>query len=84
MAWAGRAASAVISVVFNTTAQGARPITHAATATDVVPGRVYGPRIAQRWGAPGLVEPSAAALDADDAARLWEVSEDLTGVHADL
>lgn len=83
-AWAGRAASAVISVVFNTTAQGARPIVHAAAASDVEPGRVYGPRIAQRWGPPDVVQPSDAALDTEAAARLWAISEELTGVETDL
>jgi NAD(P)-dependent dehydrogenase (short-subunit alcohol dehydrogenase family) len=83
-AWAGRVASAVIGVVFNTTAQGARPILHAAIAPDVRPGGVYGPRLAQRWGKPGEVQPSAAALDADDAARLWQISEELTGVETGL
>ena len=84
MAWAGRAASAVIGVVFNTTAQGARPIVHATTAPGIEPGRVYGPRVAQRWGDPGVVQPSDAALDAAAAARLWAISEELTGVETDL
>jgi NAD(P)-dependent dehydrogenase (short-subunit alcohol dehydrogenase family) len=83
-AWVGRAASAVIGVLFNTTAQGARPVVHAATAPGIEPGRVYGPRIAQRWGDPDVVAPSDAALDAESAARLWAISEELTGVETDL
>ena len=84
LAWAGRIANAGIAVVFNTTRQGARPIVHAATDPDVVAGRVYGPRFAQRWGAPDEVQPSAAALDVDAAARLWQISEELTGVTTGL
>ena len=74
----------MIGVVFNTTAQGARPVVHAATASGIEPGRVYGPRIAQRWGAPDVVQPSDAARDTEAAARLWAVSEELTGVETGL
>ncbi len=79
-----RATDRAIALACNTTAQGAIPIVHAATADTVIPGRCYGPRIAQRWGGPGLVEPSRRALDADAAMRLWKVSEELTGVSPDL
>lgn len=78
------AADAVIARVFSTTAQGAMPIVHAATADGVEPGRCYGPQIAQRWGRPGPVEPSAGARDAESAMRLWKVSEELTGVAPDI
>ena len=47
-----------IALMFSTAAQGAEPIVYAATADDVLAGRCYGPRIAQRWGRPGLVETS--------------------------
>jgi len=67
-------------VVFSTTAQGAIPVLHAATADPVEPGGCYGPRIAQRWGSPGLVQPSPEACDLEAAARLWSISEELTGV----
>jgi NAD(P)-dependent dehydrogenase (short-subunit alcohol dehydrogenase family) len=60
---------------------GALPILCAATAPDL-PGGVYlGPDGAGgRRGYPCLVAPSAAALDSATAARLWEVSEALSGV----
>ncbi|HET6951318.1 MAG TPA: oxidoreductase [Acidimicrobiales bacterium] len=79
-----KAADAVIACVFSTAAQGAMPIVHAASADGVEPGRCYGPHIVQRWGRPGLVEPSAKARDAEAARRLWKVSEELTGVAPDI
>jgi NAD(P)-dependent dehydrogenase (short-subunit alcohol dehydrogenase family) len=62
-------------------ASGALPTLYAAVAD--LPGASYagpGGRFELR-GAPVLVERSAAASDADLARRLWDVSEELTGVH---
>ena len=60
---------------------GALPSLHAATAPNVRGGEYYGP---DGWlgldGYPTKVQPSAASQDAVVAARLWEVSEQLTGV----
>lgn len=78
--FAATVADAVIAVVFSTVAQGARPVVHAATGTDVVAGRCYGPAIAQRWGRSGPVETSPETRDPAAARRLWEISEELTGV----
>jgi hypothetical protein len=80
--FAARILDAGIGLVFSTTAQGAAPIVHAATAEHVEPGRCYGPRIAQRWGRPGVVEPSPEAYDPEAGRRLWETSEALTGCTA--
>jgi NAD(P)-dependent dehydrogenase (short-subunit alcohol dehydrogenase family) len=59
---------------------GARPTLYAALAE--LPGGSYvGPGGIGQWrGAPKPVQPSAAARDMDVAARLWDVSERLTGV----
>jgi hypothetical protein len=58
---------------------GALPTLYAAVAE--IPGDSYiGPRILGQWGAPVLAGRSSAAKDADAARRLWDVSEDLTGV----
>ncbi len=57
---------------------------HAATAEGIEAGRCYGPHVAQRWGRPGLVEPSSEAVDPEAAGRLWALSEELTGVTAPL
>jgi NAD(P)-dependent dehydrogenase (short-subunit alcohol dehydrogenase family) len=82
--YAARAVDAVIGVVFSTAAQGAVPVVHAATADGIEAGRCYGPRVAQRWGHPGLVEPSQEAEDPDAGSRLWAASEGLTGVTVTL
>jgi NAD(P)-dependent dehydrogenase (short-subunit alcohol dehydrogenase family) len=62
---------------------GALPIVRAATDPDAVGGQFYGPR----WmvsGFPHLETPSPAALREGDARRLWERSEELTGVVLEL
>ncbi len=62
-------------------ADGAWPQLYAATAPDAQPATYYGPR---RWlglkGPPTVARMSARARNAADAARLWEVSEQLAGV----
>jgi NAD(P)-dependent dehydrogenase (short-subunit alcohol dehydrogenase family) len=63
---------------------GALPILYAAVAE--IPGNSYvGPGgFLEQRGAPRLVGRSRAALDPDAARALWEVSEELTGVHFPL
>jgi NAD(P)-dependent dehydrogenase (short-subunit alcohol dehydrogenase family) len=63
---------------------GARPMLYAATAD--IPGNSFaGPDgFMEQRGAPTLVGRTAAAQDADVARRLWEVSEELTGVRFPL
>ncbi len=65
--------------------EGALPLLYAATAPDVQGGQYFGP---DGWGEmrghhPKLVAFSAAAHDEPAAARLWSVSEELTGVTFD-
>ncbi len=63
------------------TAVGAWPSLYAATAPEVTPGQYIGPSHAfQMFGPPTVVRPSRRATDAAAAARLWEISEKLTGV----
>ena len=60
---------------------GAGPILYAATAPDVVGGDYYGPGgLMELGGGPAKVSASDRAHDWAVAARLWEVSEELTGV----
>ena len=60
---------------------GALPQLRAATAPDVQGGRYYGPsRLFESRGYPAEVQPSWRARDEETAARLWAVSEELTGV----
>ena len=71
-------------VVAQSAAAGALPTLFA--ATEPLPGAAYigpgGP--GEMRGAPALVDCSAAAKSAQDAARLWTVSEELTGVEYDF
>jgi NAD(P)-dependent dehydrogenase (short-subunit alcohol dehydrogenase family) len=66
-------------------ADGALPQLYAATAPGVQGGDYYGP---SNWfglrGRPAKVSPPIQARDAAAAARLWSVSEELTGVTFDL
>ncbi len=65
-------------------AQGAWPSLYAATAPDVAGGAYYGPGgFMEIWGHPKRVSSSSRSHDRVVAARLWQVSEDLTGVHYD-
>ncbi len=65
-------------------AMGALPTLYAATAPGVRGGEYYGPGgFAEMWGPPKLVRSSRRSQDAADAAKLWEISEDATGVRYD-
>jgi NAD(P)-dependent dehydrogenase (short-subunit alcohol dehydrogenase family) len=60
---------------------GALPTLYAACAPDVEGGDYIGPAdFGQTWGYPTKVSRSRRARDAQAAARLWEISERLTGV----
>lgn len=68
-------------VIAQSTAIGALPQLYAATAPDVAGGAYYGPGgFNQMRGYPEKQESSAASNDQAAAKRLWEVSEQLTGV----
>jgi NAD(P)-dependent dehydrogenase (short-subunit alcohol dehydrogenase family) len=60
---------------------GALPSLYAATSPDVESGQFIGPRYAfELFGPPTVVRPNRRARNDADAARLWEISEELTGV----
>jgi len=62
-------------------AMGALPSLYAAAAPEAEGGDYIGPdRFAQTWGHPMKVRSSARSYDRESATRLWEVSEELTGV----
>jgi NAD(P)-dependent dehydrogenase (short-subunit alcohol dehydrogenase family) len=68
-------------VVAQSSEMGALPMLYAATAPDVKGGDYYGPGGWREWrGYPKKVVSSKRSYDVDVAARLWEVSERLTGV----
>ena len=63
-------------------AMGALPQIRAAVDPDVKGGTYYGPDGKnERKGYPVQVPSSKASEDLQDAAKLWEESERLTGVH---
>ena len=61
-------------------AAGALPQLYAATMPDVRRGDYWGPALAEVRGEPKRVGRSKAAQDDSAARRLWDVSEQLTGV----
>ena len=68
-------------VVAQSDTAGARPQLYAATMPDVGSGDYVGPDgPGEMRGGPTRVRPSAAAQDDDAARRLWERSEESTGV----
>jgi hypothetical protein len=60
---------------------GALPQLYAATAPGVEGGQFFGPGgWRQLRGYPAVVRPDPAAEDPDTTRRLWQLSEELTGV----
>lgn len=65
--------------------QGALPQLYAATAPDVQGGQYFGPdRLANTVGHPSLQRSNGTSYDEATARRLWEASEQLTGVTYDF
>jgi NAD(P)-dependent dehydrogenase (short-subunit alcohol dehydrogenase family) len=61
---------------------GALPQLYAATSPDAESGQLIGPDARNEMkGWPTVVEPLEAARDREVAKRLWDVSEQLTGIH---
>ena len=68
-------------VAAQSAAMGALPSLYAAVSPDVVQGVYYGPQsFGGMRGYPGRASASGRARNEDDARRLWDVSEQLTGV----
>ncbi|MBB4906772.1 oxidoreductase [Actinophytocola algeriensis] len=64
---------------------GALPQVYAAVGADVESGQFWGPDgRKESKGFPTLVEPLDEARDRELGKRLWDISEELTGVHIDL
>ncbi|SEO75865.1 NADP-dependent 3-hydroxy acid dehydrogenase YdfG [Methylobacterium sp. ap11] len=77
----GGLARSLLWFLFQPVAQGALPTLYAAAAPAAKAGGYYGPiRLGETRGAPGPARIPAQALDEAAAARLWEMSERLTGV----
>ncbi len=74
------------NLVFAQSAEmGALPTLHAATAPEVKGGKYYGPGgFMGMRGYPEQVRSSERSYDTQVAARLWEISEQMTGVQFNL
>lgn len=67
--------------LFQPASRGALPTLFAATATEAKPGAYYGPdKLGETRGYPAPSKVPPQAEDRNAAARLWQVSEALTGV----
>ncbi len=67
--------------LFQPAAQGALPALYAATSPAAVGGTYYGPDgMSEMRGHPGVARVPKQAQDAEAAARLWSLSEELAGV----
>ncbi|MGC0393801.1 MULTISPECIES: oxidoreductase [Bradyrhizobium] len=74
-------ARSLLWFLFQPPAQGALPMLFAATSPLAEAGGYYGPdRLGETRGAPAAARVPKQAKDAAASARLWEVSEKLTGV----
>lgn len=66
--------------LFQPAAMAALPTLFAATSPEARPGQYYGPdRLGEMRGYPGVARQPAAATDTAVAARLWTISEELSG-----
>ncbi|WP_435359015.1 oxidoreductase [Haloarchaeobius sp. DFWS5] len=78
----GRVANAVFA---QSAADGSLPALYAATAANVDGGHYFGPDgFREMQGHPTRVTSNAKSYDHETARRLWEVSEEMTGVTFDL
>jgi NAD(P)-dependent dehydrogenase (short-subunit alcohol dehydrogenase family) len=76
---------AVNGLIGQSSAQGALPSLYGATAPGVSGGEYFGPRsLMGLRGQPTRVRPTRSGRNADTARRLWDVSEQLTGVDYEL
>jgi len=72
----------IIGWVLQSAAMGALPTIRASVDPEVTGGQYYGPGgDNERGGYPVVVSSSEASYNHTDAEKLWEVSEDLTGIH---
>ena len=79
--WRQRVFHAGNAVFAQTAAMGALPTLYAATSPLVANGDCYGPdRLLNNRGYPKRITMPRRALDPEIARRLWDISEELTGV----
>lgn len=80
--WHARLVFRLGNALMQSAEMGALPTLRAATDPEATGGQYFGPgRLSETTGHPVLVSSSEAARNEADAGRLWEMSEELTGVH---
>ncbi len=85
MGFVGRLLKPIAALFIQSAQMGALPILRAATDPDAQGGQYYGPdKPHERSGFPIVVSSSPDSHDEETARRLWEHSEELTGVAFDL
>ena len=71
-----------MKIIFQSSAMGALPSLRAAVDPDARGGQYYGPDgKGEKSGYPIVVDSNSASKDEQDARRLWDLSEELTGIH---
>jgi NAD(P)-dependent dehydrogenase (short-subunit alcohol dehydrogenase family) len=81
LAWLRITATVFGPLAFQSPKMGALPTLRAATDPTVLGGQYYGPRgFAEQRGYPKCVQSSAQSHDEELQQRLWDVSEEVTGV----
>jgi len=68
------------ALIAQSDAHGAWPQLYAASMPDVQGNDYYGPHLFELRGHPKKVDRTTKAKSADDAKKLWDISEELTGV----
>ncbi len=78
-------AAPAMTLLLNTSAQGAWPTLAAATSPDAEPGGYYGPDGWGEWkGRAGEAKIHKSARDEEVARRLWDLSVEMTGIDPGL
>lgn len=71
----------LLPFLFQPTAQGALPTLYAATSPEAKGGAYYGPnKMMETRGYPAIAKIPAQAMDENVATKLWEVSQEISGV----
>ena len=72
----------MMRLIFQSSAMGALPSIRAAVDPDARGGQYYGPNgKGEKSGYPIVVDSNAESKDDETARRLWEISEELTGIN---
>lgn len=83
--WYFRLFSPLGNLIAQKAEMGALPIMRAAADKGVIGGQYYGPDgLLEQRGYPVVVKSSQASYNKDSAKKLWEVSEQLTGVNIQI